>query len=123
VALERIARELRQIRSATATDLGISATSTDPIYFNDADGNPVCFVLSTGSLRRGEDPPGAANCTTRLQPLADNVTSLNFNYYDNTGTAIVTAIPTSVYYVAVTASVSEGGISESYRVSVQPRRF
>src|SRR3989344_299758 len=76
VAMERMVRELREIRSATATDLAISATSTDPIYFNDADGNPVCFVLSAGSLQRGVDVPGAASCATNLRPLADNITLL-----------------------------------------------
>ena len=125
VAMERMVRELRQIRSATATDLAISATSTDPIYFNDADGNPVCFVLSAGSLRRGVDAPGALSCTTNLQPLADNVTSLDFNYYDNTGTA--TAVVTAVYYITVRLAVSEnsigGSINETYRVTLQPRRF
>lgn len=124
VAMERMVRELRQIRSATATDLAISATSTDPIYFNDADGNPVCFVLSAGSLRRGEDgPPGLGGCTTNLQPLADNVTSLNFNYYDNVGAATTTA----VYYITVRLAVSEnsvgGSINETYRVTLQPRRL
>ena len=123
VAMERMTRELREIRSATATDLAISATSTDPIYFYDADGNPVCFVLSSGSLRRGVDAPGAGSCASSLQPLADNVTAngLNFYYYQNDGTA--TSAPSEVFFITVTLAITEGGISETYRVTVQPRRF
>lgn len=123
VALERMVRELREIRSATATDLSVSATSTNPIYFYDADGNPVCFVLSSGRLRRGVDAPGAGGCATSLQPLADNVTAngLNFYYYKNDGTA--TSTPSEVYFVTVTLAITEGDISETYRATVQPRRF
>ena len=123
VALERLTRELRDIRSATATDLAISGTSTNPIYFYGADGNPVCFVLTSGSLRRGTDAPGAGSCTSNVQPLADNVATngLNFYYFKSDGTAAASA--TEVYYITVTLSITVGGVSETYRVSVQPRRF
>lgn len=123
VALERMVRELREIRSATSTDLSISATSTNPVYFYDADGNPVCFVLAYGSLQRGVDAPGAGSCATSLQPLADNVTAngVNFYYYQNDGSA--TSTPSEVYFITVTLAIAEGGINETYRVTVQPRRF
>src|SRR5690349_11514938 len=41
VALERMVRELRGIRSSA--DLTMSSTSTDPIFFTDVGGNNVCF--------------------------------------------------------------------------------
>lgn len=123
VAMERMVRELREIRSATSADLSISATSTNPIYFYSVDGSPICFVLSSGSLRRGVDAPGAGGCATSLQPLADNVTAngLNFYYYRNDGVA--TSTPSEVFFITVTLAVTEGGIGETYRATVQPRRF
>jgi len=123
VAMERMVRELRQIRSATATDLDIA--SGTQIRFNDGNGNGVCFRLSGNTLQRSADGPSSGCGTTSPQPLADNVTSLNFDYYDNTGTA--TAVVTAVYYITVRVAVSEnsigGSINETYRVTLQPRRF
>ncbi len=123
VALERMARELRNIRSATATDIAPSATSTNPIRFIDGNGSTACFVLSAGSVQRGDDGPAAASCVTNLRPLADNVVAngLNFYYYDSAGTA--TAVAANVFYITVTLQVTEGTITETYRTSVQPRRF
>jgi prepilin-type N-terminal cleavage/methylation domain-containing protein len=116
VALERIARELRDIRSATAVDLTITATN---ISFVDANANSVCFYQSGTQLMRSDGTCGGATA----QPLADNLITggLGFGYFDNAGAT--TAIVNAVYYVAVTVSIREGDISESYRVSVQPRRF
>lgn len=118
VAMERMLRELRDIRSASAQDLAIFPTR---IHFYGADGLPACFVLSGGRLFRGTDPPGAAACASNLQPLADNVNGLNFYYYRRDGA--VASLPSEVFFITLTLTVTEGGISESYRASVQPRRF
>lgn len=120
VALERIARELRDIRSATAGDLAFTATE---VRFIDIDGNSVCFRQSGTTLQRSSDGPAGACGTTNPQPLADNVVAggLNFFYYDNAGNA--TAAAASVFYITATLQVSEGTINETYRVTVQPRRF
>ncbi len=40
-AFERMTRELRQVRSATATDLDVA--SATQVRFTDTDGNGVCF--------------------------------------------------------------------------------
>lgn len=126
VAMERVVRELRDIRSATVTDLDVS--SGVQIWFINANGNGVCFyrdASTPGRLMRS-DAASAAACSAVVsnpQPLADNVTSLNFDYYDNTGTATASA----VYYITVRLAVSEnsigGGINETYRATMQPRRF
>jgi prepilin-type N-terminal cleavage/methylation domain-containing protein len=129
IALERIARELRDIRSATVADLDVSPGFQ--IWFINANGNGVCFYLdpptpaTPGRLMRS-DAASAAACSavaSNPQPLADNLITggLGFGYFDNAGA--ITATVSSVYYVAVTISVQEGDISESYRVTVQPRRF
>lgn len=120
IALERIARELRDIRSATASDLTIAPTS---ISFVGANASSVCFYQGgTGGIQlmRSDGTCGGATA----QPLADNLLitgGLGFGFFDNAGAT--TAAVSSVYYVAVTISVQEGDISESYRVTVQPRRF
>jgi prepilin-type N-terminal cleavage/methylation domain-containing protein len=125
VAMERMARELRNARSATATDLWLSGASpAAEIRFNDIDGNAVCFRLSGSTLQRSADGPGGTCGTTNPQPLADNVVAngLSFYYYRNDGTAETTTAA-NVYYITVTLQVTEGNITETYRVTVQPQRF
>jgi hypothetical protein len=53
--------------------------------------------------------------------LADNVTALNFTYWDNTGAA--TAVVASAYYITVNVTVTEGGYSGQFRTNVRPRNF
>lgn len=122
VAFERMMRELREVRTATATDLSFpGAFPASEIRFIDADGNSGCFVLSGGLLQRGSDGPSAASCATGLQPLADNVTAANFYYYTNAGA--VPASASTVYYISFNLQVTRDSISETYRATVQPRRF
>jgi prepilin-type N-terminal cleavage/methylation domain-containing protein len=120
VALERMVRELREIRTATAADLVFSGTQ---VRFIDADGNGVCFRLVGTTLQRSADGPASVCGTTTPQPLADNVATngLSFFYYDNAGA--VTAVAANVYYIAVTLQISQGTITETFRAAVQPRRF
>jgi prepilin-type N-terminal cleavage/methylation domain-containing protein len=121
VALERMVRELREIRAATAVDLSPAATQ---IRFIDAGGNGVCFYHDGGTrLMRSADGPLSACGTTAPQPLADNIPAggLNFVYYTSAGAA--TLGPTFVFYISFTLNVVEGAITETYRTTVQPRRF
>ena len=133
VALERMVRELRGIRSSA--DLTMSSISTDPIFFTDASGNNVCFCYEsvTKTVRRGTS--SAPNCgtggvaptttcgATSSQPLADNVIAngLNIYYYTTTGAAPTAA--SQVQTIAVSLAVTEGVITETYRAGVQPRNL
>jgi prepilin-type N-terminal cleavage/methylation domain-containing protein len=131
VALERMIREIRNIRSNT--DLTLSATSTDPIFFVNGSGNTACFCYEsvTKTVRRGTSVApncgagGAAPTATcganATQPLADNVVAngLNIYYYTTTGTAAATAA--QVQTIVLSLAVTEGTISETYRAGVQPR--
>ena len=123
VALERMLRELREIRSATAADLDLA--SSTQIWFVDASGNGVCFYRdgATSRLMRSSAATSATCTTATAQPLADNVAAggLSFAYYDNTGTATVAA--TQVRYIAITLNVINAQINETYRASLTPRRF
>ncbi len=131
VALERMIRELRGIRSAS--DLTLPASSTAPIFFNDAGGSSVCFCYESGSLTVRRGTSVAPNCGTggvaptatcgtgSTQPLADKVVAngLNFYFYDSAGAS--TASAASVQVIALTLAVTEGNVSQTYRASVQPR--
>ena len=121
VALERLTRELREIRSATATDLGFTATPATELKFIDDDGNNVCFYLSGGRLMRSADGPTGTCGTTTPQPLADNAGSLNFYFYQRDGSDATLA--SNVYYITANFTVTVGQVAEPYRVSIQPRRF
>src|SRR6266487_5928201 len=67
VAFERMTRELRQIRSATATDL--DAASGAQVRFIDTDGNGVCFYrdAAPNRLMRSADGPATACGATRSE--------------------------------------------------------
>lgn len=119
VALERMARELRAVRTATAADLDIASAAQ--IRFVDTDGNGVCFYRSGNRVMRSADGPASGCGTTGAQPLADNVTVLSFSYWDNAGAT--TATPANVYYITVDLTVAEGGYSGQFRTNVRPRNF
>ena len=120
IAIERMTRELRAIRSYTASDL--DTTSGSQIRFMDFDGNGVCFYLSGTMLMRSSDGPSTTCGATNPQPLADNVGSLAFTYWDDTGTA-QTATVTSVYYITAAITIAKGDYSGSFRANVWPRNF
>ena len=121
LALERMARELRAVRTATATDLDIA--SGTQIRFVDMDGNGVCFYrdAATNRLMRSSDGPTSSCGTTDPQPLADNITALAFTYWDNTAAPAATVA--GVYYITVSLTVAEGGYNGSFRTNVWPRNF
>jgi prepilin-type N-terminal cleavage/methylation domain-containing protein len=121
VALERMARELRAVRLATAADLDIA--SATQIRFVDTDGNGVCFYRNGAANRvmRSADGPATACGATSPQALADNVTALTFTYWDNAGAA--TAAVANVYYITVDMTVVEGSYGGRFRTNVRPRNF
>ena len=124
VALERMARELRAVRLATAADLDIASAAQ--IRFVDTDGNGVCFYRNGAANRimRSADGPATTCGTTNVQPLADNVTALTFSYWDSSGTEILPGgVVTNVYYVTVDMTVVEGGYNGQFRTNVRPRNF
>ncbi|TMH43140.1 MAG: prepilin-type N-terminal cleavage/methylation domain-containing protein [Betaproteobacteria bacterium] len=122
VAFERMTRELRQIRSATATDLDVASAAQ--VRFIDTDGNGVCFYrdAATNRLMRSADGPATACGTTSAQPLSDFVTGLIFAYYLNDGRT-TTSVPTSVYYVTVHVDLQDNDVSDTLRATIHPRNF
>ena len=122
VAFERMTRELRQIRSATATDLDVASAAQ--VRFIDTDANGVCFYrdAATNRLMRSADGPATACGTTSAQPVADFVSGLTFFYYLNDG-ATTTATVASVYYVTVRVNVQDNDVSDTLRATIHPRNF
>lgn len=120
VALERMARELRHVRSMTAADFAFAASE---VRFIDVDGNAVCFRLAGGTIERSEDGPAGACGTTSPQPLADSIAAngLTFAAYERDGNP--TLVVDDMYYVAIALRVVRGDIDETFRVTVQPRRY
>jgi prepilin-type N-terminal cleavage/methylation domain-containing protein len=121
VALERLARELRAVRTATATDLDM--TSGTQIRFIDTDGNGVCFYrdAATNRLMRSADGPTTACGTTSPQPLADDITMLGLSYWRNDGTTATSA--PEVYYITVSLRVTNKTYNSDFRTNVRPRNF
>ncbi len=106
-AMQRISRELREVRSATAGDLVISANQ---ISFTDNSANVITYVLSGTTLTRNG------------QPLADGVSGLAFNYIQADGITTAAAA-TDVSYISVGINISLNGSNFSLRNTLHPRNF
>lgn len=115
-ALERMTRELRTARSASAADLNIAVAGQ--IAFSDSSGNVVVYRrnAATSALERSQD--GGAT----FQPLADSVSALTFSYLQNDGqTAAASA--SAVYFITAQATVASPNVTTVYRTTVRPTAF
>ena len=109
LALERMARELREIRSATAAD--IPTMTATQITFNDTDGNNISYTIAGNQLTRN----GVV--------LADGINNLTVSFLQNNGRN-ETAVATAVYYITVTAVVTQDATTATtYRTTINPRNF
>lgn len=109
LAVERMAREIRMVRSRTAADLpGCCNNAT--LSFNDTSGNNIVYTVAGGNTITRNGVPLAAG----------DAASLNFSYFQQNGTtAAVNA--TQVWTIEVNLTVTKSGESQSYRVRVHPR--
>lgn len=112
VAIERIKRDMREARSATALDL-ILIPSTQ-ITFTDIGGNIITFARSGNTLTRQVGISSA-------QTLAQNVTGLSLSYRDLNGT--VTGTVTSVRLITVDLTMALNDVTRTYRFTVYPRNY
>ncbi len=119
MAVERLTRELRAARSATANDLNIATLGQ--VRFNDMRGNSVCFYLAGTQLMRSADFAAACG-TTGPQVLADGISALGFTYLRNDGVT-PTNNPTLVSYITVQYTVTVSGANHTYRATVHPRNI
>ena len=119
LALERMTRELRTVRTATAADLNIGVAGQ--ITFNDFGGNSIVYRQTGNTVERSQNA-GA------FQPRADNVSAapaLSFTYLRNDGATPepTGGIPANVYYITVSFRVSSANASATYRGTVKPTSF
>jgi prepilin-type N-terminal cleavage/methylation domain-containing protein len=115
-AMERMAREIREIRSDTVTDIPTMTGTT--LRYNDIDGVQMGFRLNAGNIERTED-----NGAT-WQTLAINITDPGgniFTYLNDTGA--VTAAPASLWLVQIHFTATQGTESIGMQTTVHPRNF
>ncbi len=104
VAMERMTRELRTIRSRA----DLAGLTPNAIGFTDSGGAAIGYALAGTSLTRNG------------QVLADGVSSLAFGYYDgNMGPATAA----TVFYISVEAGIVQRGANLTFRATVHPRSF
>ncbi|MGB5079587.1 MAG: prepilin-type N-terminal cleavage/methylation domain-containing protein [Burkholderiales bacterium] len=115
-ALERMTRELRNVRSASAADLNIGVPGQ--MTFTDSGSAVIVYRrnAATSMLERSED--GGAT----FQPLADNIGALSFSYLQNDGQTVAVSAAT-VYFITVQATVASSNLSTVYRATVKPTAF
>jgi prepilin-type N-terminal cleavage/methylation domain-containing protein len=115
-AMERMAREIREIRSNTAAD--IPAMTGTTLQYNDINGVQTGFRLNAGNIERTED-----NGAT-WQTLAINITGPGgniFTYLDTGGA--VTVAPASLWLVQIQFTATQGTESIDMHTAVHPRNF
>jgi prepilin-type N-terminal cleavage/methylation domain-containing protein len=120
IAMERMAREIRLIRSQTAGDLPTMAASD--LIFCDVTGKAVEFQLAGAVLNRRE----SATCS----PLAwggwsalssSGVNPLTFTYLDSAGAGGATAA--NLWFIEINLTDTQGSESLQMRTRVHPRNF
>ena len=108
LAIERMAREIRLIRSATAAD--ISTMTATNIVFNDVNGTNIQFIFAGNTISRSGNT------------LANNVQSLTFSYYQSDGVTVAGAAA-QVWFIQIDLTTVNAGETLSLRLRVHPRNF
>jgi prepilin-type N-terminal cleavage/methylation domain-containing protein len=112
LALERIARELRNAAPTSGGVVNIANGSCDSNTFaySTAGSTPISYTISSNTLLRSG------------VPLASGVAALSFHCLKSDGrTSTVT--PSEVYYVTVSMIVATTNTNISYRSTVKPWDF
>jgi len=112
IAMEKMSRELRNIRSPSDIISGSSTSGLSSISFVDNNGNTVNYYVSGSNIMR----TSSVDATPRV--LSDGA-GLTLSYYDSTGT-ITTATTTNVRYIVITISTTYGGANFNLTTGVYP---
>ena len=113
LALERMGREIRMVRSRTVADIPMMNPTL--FLYTDSQGIQMGFRLNAGAAQRTED-----NGTT-WQTLATGVTALNFSYLQQDDVTAATA-PT-LWLVVIDMTSQQGSETLQIRTRVHPRNF
>jgi prepilin-type N-terminal cleavage/methylation domain-containing protein len=120
-ATERIAREARLIRDATATNI-LAMTSTD-LVFCDITGKAVEFMVGGTTVSRRESaacslPAGGWNTLA----LSIDPANSSFSYLQQDGIT-TTLDPTQVWFVTIKITATQGSESMAVQTRVHPMNF
>jgi hypothetical protein len=118
LALERMVRELRRIRSASSSDLTPSAGQIS--FVEQSSGSIIGFNLLGTTLYRTVTPSGTPVV------LANNISALSFGYLTADGRAELTSPSAAValiYYINARLTVTSQNMSLGYGTTVKPRSF
>lgn len=108
LGIERMAREVRTIRSRTLADIPVWGAGT--LQFTDLTGTSVTYTVGAGTLTRN----GTA--------LASDVSALAMSYFQSDGVTAATAA-TNIWIIQITLTVTRSGESQTLRLRVHPRSF
>ena len=120
LAMERMAREIRLIRSQTAGDIPTMA-ATD-LIFCDVTGKAVEFQLSGTALNRRESATCSPFAWGGWNALSSSGTNpMTFTYLDSAGAGGATAA--NLWFVDINLTDTQGSESLQMRTRVHPRNF
>lgn len=106
VALERMARDIRGVKSS-----GDIATSTSSTFsFTDVNGDVITYFQQGSQLKR--------NTASTSQVLADNINGLTFTYYNDNGASTTTKA--DIRYVKIALQVGASGSQFNLTTTVYP---
>jgi prepilin-type N-terminal cleavage/methylation domain-containing protein len=109
LAVERIAREARQISDCTR--ITVPANPGGTFSFTDINtGATVTFSISGTNLLRNADR------------LASNISSAQFSFFATDGTTLTTACP-GIWFIDISVTDANGSQSLPIRTRVHPRNF
>ncbi len=118
LVIERMARDLRSIRSATTNELTPSASQIS--FVEQSSGNVIGYQVSGGILYRTVTPSGTPIA------LADSISALGFGYLTADGRSELTSPGTSVALIAYISSrftVTSNNVTAGYSSTVRPTGF
>jgi prepilin-type N-terminal cleavage/methylation domain-containing protein len=113
-AMDRMAREIRLIRSRTIADIPVM-NPTD-LRFTDINGTDVRFQLDgSNNIQRSQ------NGGVTWNVLASGISALTINYFQQDGVTV--AIATNLWFIDITLTDTQGSESLTLRTRVHPRNF
>jgi len=118
LAMARLTRELRTVRSATIGDLTPAANQIT--FVEQSSGTTVGYNLAGTTLYRTVTPSGVPVA------LADNISGLAFSYLTADGRVALTSPSTSVsliYYISARLTVTSANLSLGFGTTVKPAAF
>jgi prepilin-type N-terminal cleavage/methylation domain-containing protein len=120
IAMERMAREIRLIRSQTVGD--IPTMGATDLVFCDVTGRAIEFQLSGTALNRRESATCSPPAWGGWNALSTSgVNPLTFTYLDSAGAGGATAV--NLWFVEINLTDTQGSESLQMRTRVHPRNF